>query len=203
MRFEPRLLKPDDLTDVKLDELLATTMLRDDESGLPADLAELAGQLKADSAFLGATYPATLRAPNEPTRAPSVSDGRTELAAPPAMNVAPPQPTARPYWLAGTTLAAMVAVGVAWWLTRPSDTPPLAVQPPVPITSIVANETPERSPLEVAMKAREAAMGLDEESLPTSEVSSPATLRDLTGPELEGLLDLLEGQSQGKPKLSI
>jgi hypothetical protein len=207
MPFEPRLMKPEesDLDEAQLDELIASTLLREDESGLPADLGELASQLRADSAFLGTCYPATHSAypATRATAEPVELQPATAPSAPASV------PSMRPYWLAGTMLSALLAVGAAWWLAGPGGRPELPVD-----SSAVAKETApsaeiaERSPLEVALRTREAAIGIAELPAATTDISAPAALRDLTGPELEGLLDLLETQSldtpsQGKPRLSI
>jgi hypothetical protein len=196
MQFEPRLLKPDDspmADELRADELLAEKLIGDDESGLPADLAELAGQLRADSAFLGASYRpsvAELSLAGIETVA-SAEEEKVSLAASSENSRTPwySLPLAFGYLLAGLFVVTF-ATRFAENLFRDQPQPPVVLAP--------------ATPTEVAAEPKSPAVAWESEPDSGEESSTPAVmLRDLSGPELEGLLDLLEREPQGKPKLSI
>lgn len=139
------------------------------EIDLPDDLLELAAQLTDDAAYLAERYPA-------PSAEPLVAEVIAE--AQPALRVVMRR------WVAGASIAAavLVAIGLSW---QPFG------QPQTPLTEV---KTPASEPIIAASISAPASInavstrpGPRIERLPWAP--TPA-IGEVTGPELEGLLDL-------------
>jgi hypothetical protein len=154
-------------------------LLPDGELDLPTDLAALAEQLGDDAAHLSACYPAD-RAPQVALAAELVqSAGRIK----------------RQHWfrsaaVVGTGLATVAALGIS--------------------LIIAAQQTPQtnrpRQPVAVAPFAAPDA-ALPSETFPVSAATTSAgptlSVGELSGPELEALLDLLDNEPRSMASISF
>lgn len=225
MRFEPRLFQPDDFDDdFRAAESAAEFARCDAEENswpemsadgsdsladaewesatLPPEFAALAEQLTSDANHLAACYPAgaarlapmalaAVEATVEPVTADSsIPSGSTSLAAP-AFSMA----------AAGGLVGGIVALLLLmsslagrWGGDSPSESP--LAGPTQPAFAPMA--TPGINPFASAPAALSP-------SLPAADPTEMPVrvLRGLTGPELEGLIDLLEHPEGEKPTLSI
>lgn len=162
VRFDPRLIQPDDAPEDACGEL-----------DLPDDLLELAAQLGEDANYLAERYPA-------PVAEPFVA----EVV---AARVASATPARRGWVVAaigGVAAAAMVAIAVQSLL--PSSTLPMAESVAAPAAKPAVVERPIASSVS-------APAGPRIERLPWAP--SPA-ITNVSGPELEGLLDLWQDDQQ-------
>jgi hypothetical protein len=174
MPFDPKLIQPDD-----------APLLPGGELDLPADLALLAEQLGEDAAHLAARYPAD-RAPAVALSAELI-ESAARIKRHSRMRVA---------WIAAASLAsvAVLTISVAIALQNQGEVAPtrgtLAASPattnPAP-----AAEAPEL----VSLPGPHAAAG----------TLSPGTLSlgELSGPELEALLDLLSAEPKSAASISF
>lgn len=178
--------------------------------GLSGDLALLAEQLVEDANFLARRHPADA---TPAQRAAAVAGGGLELARHQAGAIARRQagiPALRRAGWAAAAAAVLAVAGLAWlaWNVHPSDhrgeartggaaTGPLAASParphPAP-PAIVSNQSSTDSAAEPGPRIRT----LRSEPLPEEPVANPAEfLRGVSGPELDGMLDLLEPEESG------
>ncbi len=146
----------------------------DGELDLPADLAALAEQLGDDAAHLSARYPAD-RTPQVALAAELVqSAGRIK----------------RQHWfrsaaVVGTGLATVAALGISLIIAArqsPQTNPP---RQPVAVAPIATSGTASPS-----------------ESFPVS-TSATLSVGELSGPELEALLDLLDNEPRSMASISF
>jgi hypothetical protein len=146
----------------------------DGELDLPADLAALAEQLGDDAAHLSACYPAD-RAPQVALAAELVqSAGRIK----------------RQHWfrsvaVIGTGLATVAALGIS--LIIAAQQTPKTNRPRQPV-AIAPNSVPDSTS--------------PSESFPVS-TSATLSVGELSGPELEALLDLLDNEPRSMASISF
>lgn len=170
MPFDPRLITPDD---APLDA--------HGEIDLPDDLAELAAQLRDDAAHLSACYPAPALhktvAAAEVVSAPSRTINRTSRM--------------RRALLASFAVAAALAVAVGiGYLPRQEDE--VARARPLIATEVAATSAPDATS-ETSSTAPAASPSPRIQRLPWAP--TPA-IGEVSGPELEGLLDLWQNDEQ-------
>ncbi len=178
MRFDPKLVQSED---APLDI--------DGEINLPDDLVELASQLHDDAAFLALRYPAQVVA---------------QVAA--QANVVTPAPvkelparwsaSRRQGWLVATASAALVLLVVtslssptndaARTLRESAASPTLPMASPVTAPVIASPHIPQDLP-----------------RLPVRTAPAAMFLNGVSGPELEGLLDLWQNEHETDTRISI
>jgi len=152
---------------------------------LPDDLAALGEQLRDDAAYLAERYPA-----------------RRDVAAAGTARRAAAARRPRRMWLAAASAAAIVLLlagsFTAWrWVSRQS--PGDNVTAGVPVTAPSAEVQPEGETPR-ATHPTPVSNDVPAAVLPTV----PAVfLQNVSGPELEGMLDLMEHEPEGDPGLSI
>lgn len=217
MPFEPRIHQPDDdwarrqddefrAADLAAEQSRAEAMGNTDAdfsdaaweaAALPPEFAALAEQLTADSAFLAECYPAdAIRAPLE--YEPVTAEVAVAPMAAPAFTLA----------MAGGLVGGIVAIVllmaglVGHWGESPNGNVTAAIQPAVEVPA-----TPMRDRLVATFGAENvlpAMIAPTPSLLNLKPGESPVrALRQLSGPELEGLIDLLDEPSGDKPSLSI
>lgn len=164
MRFDPKLIQPED---APLDAC--------GDIDLPDDLADLAAQLGDDAAWLAERYPAPLM---QPLAAELVADA-----------VAAPPQHLRGWVIVGSSVAAalLVALGLAARPANDAPSAPVTEHAAAPPEVFVAAEVADISPTERTVSAPLAPRAPRIERLPWAP--QPA-LGEVSGPELEGLLDL-------------
>jgi hypothetical protein len=174
--FDPRLIHPDDAPEDACGEL-----------DLPDDLLELAAQLQDDALYLAARYPAKVAV--EPL-----------LAEVTAVNVHAPTPSRRHWLVAGGSIAAALTIAVAL-AYRPPTEPREAALPVNNVASVsIASTNPPGDEVHVSTPINKPA-GPRIERLPWAPV--PA-IGEVTGPELEGLLDLWQNDEHpAETRISI
>lgn len=166
MPFDPRLINPDDAPEDARGEI-----------DLPDDLQELAAQLHDDALYLAARYPAKV------AREPLPAEVYVRNDEPPA-----PAPTRRRWLLIGGGMAAALAITVAL-AYLPQSAPRAVALPATPTTATevsLASTPSPRAEVPVSTPVRNS-VGPRIERLPWAP--TPA-MGEVTGPELEGLLDL-------------
>jgi hypothetical protein len=167
MPFDPRIVRIDDEVNPACDSLHDQSALHD---GLPPELADLATKLQADAAWLAGVYPvADFSAPPlAPAKLPQ-AEGRA------------PVRWSRSAWsqLALVLLLISAGGGGAWWWQR-------AGEQATPATQLAIHPAMTASP-----HAAEPSLPV---MLPAGPSAGEANFlwREATGPELEGLLDLME-----------
>lgn len=212
MRFEPRIIGGDG-ADKREDVAKAggppgkpaTEDARDiagdvDALGLPDDLAALAGQLSDDAQYLAACHPADAT-PEQRARAyreTSAARGNGK------------RKRALSRWLmrgAAAVLAAVAAWGAWQWLQPPAERGHLAgvansgsVESPA--ESTVSSPQPQGSELAKGQDSSDTtnadeATGSDELTGDQPRLIPAGFLRDVSGPELDGMLELLEQEEAG------
>jgi hypothetical protein len=227
MRFEPRLLRPDDEPDDSLE--------------LPADLEELAEQLSADADYLAARFPpaGTGRPRGSAGRLEGVSrsDGANELQQPSRWQYTGPWHNARPAkpvednfgrGLVRGAAAAVLLTGIGLWGGRIWSAlgthPPRTTQAAASREAIVSQasesarvpgEQRDASSRPNLQRDTAGAATLNADKLGPGELAGdgfagdgPAAgaalpFRSLSGGEQEGVLDLLEEQPLEEAQISI
>lgn len=200
MRFEPQPPSRDD--DRELDREPDLGPLEDDATWPVGHLA-LGEQLRDDANFLADRYPAG--APpallmalaqvleEEPVEAKGSDTGAALPASPevaaPARSIG--WSSAIPAVLAGIALAAVAVIVVPQWLPRDEGSLAKPNQTETP-RGMVAAPSPK---VEIVSPAPEVAE--------PANPMTPAMFEELSGPEREGLLDLLEHEPNAKPRLSL
>ncbi len=176
VRFDPKLVPPAEApVDVS------------GELDLPDDLLELASQLRDDAAHLAAHYPASAPLSAAPTAAPAATRRR-----------------GLPRWArigAAVAAALLLLVSLAY---RPTILPRETASPPVPTpastTQLAVMEVVESHTTEPRATSP-SAVGPRIQRLPWAP--TPA-LNEVSGPELEGLLDLWQNdQHVTETRISI
>jgi hypothetical protein len=164
MPFDPRLIHPDD-----------APLRADGDLELPADLAALAEQLADDAAHLAARYPAQPK-PQAALAAELVDSAeRIKLAGQSSTSLSRGRALRGAALIAGAGLASIAAIGLTLTIvSRPLNRDPAVVSTP----DFPRHET-DSTPLSVP-----AALG--------APASATLSLGELTAPEMEGLLDLLQ-----------
>jgi hypothetical protein len=226
MRFEPRLFQPDDFDDdfraaesaadfARWDAMpedavpeLAAESLADSEweaSTLPPEFAALAEQLTCDANHLAACYPAgAARLAPVALAAVEATVEPDDVKAPVATTVvalpAPSFSMAAAGGLVGGIVALLLlmsSLASRWGGESPSESPLAGPTRPV----FAPQAIPGTNPLATFPTAPAAVTP----GLPASDAGEMPVrvLRSLTGPELEGLIDLLEHPDGEKPTLSI
>ena len=157
MRFDPRLIHPDD-----------APLRADGDLDLPDDLSALAEQLADDAAHLSARYPAD--------RAPQVALAVELVQSAERIKRRSWRPAA---FIAGATLASVAAIGLtlSMWVAanhQPATTD-LASSPDKPATATAPDELPVSFPVSF-----------------TAPSPTALSLGELSAPEMEALLDLLQ-----------
>lgn len=171
MPFDPRLITPDD---APLDA--------HGEIDLPDDLAELAAQLCDDAAHLSACYPARSLHHESPTAAEVVSAPSRAFNRTSRMRRA---------LLASCAVAAALAVAVGiGYLPRQQDE--VARAKPLVATEVAATSALDATS-EASVSAPAASPSPRIQRLPWAP--TPA-IGEVSGPELEGLLDLWQNDEQ-------
>lgn len=182
MRFDPKLVQPDD---APLDE--------QGEIDLPDDLAELASQLGDDAAYLASRYPAI--AAEVVAVEPVIA---REIVAVPDRN-APRVPSRRQGWLIASAAAALAVLIVTSVVPPNADTPvrgrESAHSAPTPV--IADSDSP------TVRSAQPVATPPVRERPPLRTVPSAMLLNGVSGPELEGLLDLWQNDDEADNRISI
>jgi hypothetical protein len=208
MPFDPHIIRPDD---APLDA--------HGELQLPDDLAELAAQLGDDASFLAQTYPAKL--PSRFSRGAEADD--IEVAA--AFSEKPAEKTASsaPVWhrssarIASAVAAAslLIAVSAVWWGTSAGDRPneltiaeagkpasPERIESPAAPSApshVIAAHEPDELDADDPLDRATSPIPTAPRAGPPSLAPSPAMfLHEYSGPELEGLYDLLEDSENGQ-----
>lgn len=181
MPFDPKLIQPED---APLDAI--------GELDLPDDLLELAAQLSDDANYLAERYPAerSKLPPSEPL-APLPSSARNSRA--------------RYWWVAGAAAAIFAMLASTY---RPANFAPQATRTVSDAGSLSASETATHnataSPPGSTVAATEPTPTPSSESriqrLPWAPESVVPTV---SGPELEGLLDLWQNDGQELEPISI
>lgn len=207
MPFEPRVHLPDDFDD----DLRAAGMFAAEgeapgefsdaawEAALPPEFSALAEQLAADAAHLAACYPAQVE------RGLPISDPIVAELAPaaPAVLPAPAFTLAAAGGLVGGIVAAVLFLVS---LIGPGNGDPAGRRAPIvavpgnPSTPTLAEHPQIAQGVEAAL--RSALLPAPPALMQSGEVPVRA-LRELSGPELEGLIDLLDAPASDKPSLSI
>jgi hypothetical protein len=181
MPFDPQLIHPDD-----------PPLRADGELDLPADLAALAEQLGDDAAHLAACYPA---------------DGTPQVALA-AELVQSASRLKRLQWfrsaaMIGAGLATVAVLGVSLFLAARQSPEPVVRGGPV---AIAPAATGERS-LSVGNTTIDPLPATPFSATPFPATPFPATatlsVGELSGPELEALLDLLNGEPQSVASISF
>lgn len=179
MRFDPKLIQPDD---APLDP--------HGELDLPDDLLELAAQLGDDAGFLSARYPAPLPLTAELAEKDKVA---TTPATPSVTHESTAPWMRRSTWLTlGATSALLILGAIGWY--RPQQATPVAMPP---AHAIMNNEVSATEPTPLP--------SLPIEGARSAPRTVPATmlLNGVSGPELEGLLDLWQSDGESETRISI
>jgi hypothetical protein len=182
VRFDPKLIQPDD---APLDPA--------GDIELPDDLGELAAQLCDDANFLAARFPAKLPAlPAELAPVPAAT--KTTAA------VVLAGPSRRPFWISLVAAAAILLLVISGtYRPTPQRRSEHAAQTDQSVKHVLAQDLAFPAP----EQNRPAAVRT-EAPRPVSPVSSPALfLNGVSGPELEGLLDLWQTDGAQDSRISI
>jgi hypothetical protein len=163
MPFDPRIVRIDDELLPECEPAPEASELHD---GLPPELADLATKLQADASWLASVYPAGNRSPALPK--PRRVGGGTHVG----------------WTLSSVSQVAIVLVTISaggsyWWWQAASQQATPATKPVIHPAIVVAPKAAE--PYLPVM-------------LPAGPSAGEANFlwREATGPELEGLLDLME-----------
>lgn len=140
---------------------------RDLNAGLPPELADLATKLQADAAWLASAYPARDGVELKPMAAPAAERAFRWASF--------------THWQILAAAVCIVVGGAAWMVSIRRD----ELQPEAAVLSIHAPTAMEAN----FFDAQSSAAFMKDAAEPTS------LLRQATGPELEGLLDLMEDDS--------
>lgn len=174
MPFDPRVVRCDDEFELPPGAMAEEALPED----LPPELADLAMKLQAEAAWLTSVYPA-----------PSGTRDSSSVELPPSRSRAR-QGVAHSIWSPLAAAIVVIALGSAAWMFQRADlpataAPDIAVHPPEVTNPSWSGPT---FPIRI------------------SEDSSPAPeflWQDATGPELEGLLDLMEDDSLAGSVVSL
>ncbi len=191
MRFDPKLISPEPPPLDEAGELL-----------LPDDLAELAAQLGDDAQHLAALYAPGMEASgmeSEPPQHFSSAKVAVEFnAAVSETEIAHLRRTSRWLWRASALVAAVAGLFVitAWWWPTAENS-----------THLVENVASERAAANATSEVVNLESSEAEPLLPVKTTVPPAAppapaepglfLHDYSGPELEGLYDLIGEQEDG------
>lgn len=187
MRFDPKLIQPE-----------AAPLDDQGEIELPDDLGELAAQLRDDALFLSARYPA--RAPLASMEATVVEAVEVEapvLAESFVTSVAKvPSSSRRPLIIAVTAASALGLLVVAG-LYRPANLHPHASESHSSVKHVLAQEVAPATETSRLVQPRDVA--------PTPSSTRPTTLllNGVSGPEMEGLLDLWQSSGETDSRISF
>jgi hypothetical protein len=179
VRFDPKLIKPDD---APLDDA--------GDIELPDDLAELGVQLRDDAQFLSERYPAT-----------DFDVGRVSQPVAPATvgQVSLPVAARRRFWISVGAAAAVIVLALLA-TNRPTSAPPVDVADHSLDKVSVAPEA-TAAPVLSDTAGNESA---EAATLSVPPVASPAVfLNGVSGPELEGLMDLWHNDGEQDLRIEI
>lgn len=176
MPFDPRIVRIEDELEPDCEALHDVSALHD---GLPPELADLATKLQADAAWLASMYPAGER---------SAAQVRPAKASPAGGGFAGRMQQFS--WSQVALVLVMLAFAAsAWWWQR-------AGEQATPATELAIHPT---------IVAPHAAAPTVPVMLPSGSATSEAGFlwREASGPELEGLLDLMEDDALADSVVSL
>jgi hypothetical protein len=152
------------------------------ELDLPDDLLELASQLRDDANYLAERYPAE----------------RSEL---PLREQLSPFPSRVRYWWVAGAAAAMVAVLASAY--RPASLIPQATRTVSDAGSVAASDVTASQPGPIVATAEPTTSPAGESRIQRLPWAPESVVPTVSGPELEGLLDLWQNDGQELEPISI
>lgn len=183
MQFDRKVIQPDEPADIV------------GELELPDELSQLAARLQNDAAHLASVYPGGMDASGELRRASRQEKPHTGRST--------SRTALQRHWfalgtLASTLLVAVILPGVFRFQSSDREKVSVAKDNPTPKAKTIDQK---RVPEVAAIERRDGDSVVA--PITNTELTPALLLNNVTGPELEGLLDLLEQDSSHETTLSI